>query len=109
MDATAAQTFGTMCNSLRRQGVELVLTFNQQKSMQRLLEAHGLISSTGDGKDGTCRQDLLSALSWMQTCFALQVLLLSCMCARCHCRLWLCKQASQIWSDCTSLMTCGYA
>ena len=58
LDATAAQTFGTMWNSLRRSGVELVLTHMGHGSTRRLLEAHGITSAAGDPKDlqeGACR------------------------------------------------------
>ncbi|KAK9867709.1 hypothetical protein WJX84_006943 [Apatococcus fuscideae] len=58
LDATAAQTFGTMWNSLQRRGVELVLTHMDRGSTGRLLAAHGITSAAGDPKslqEGSCR------------------------------------------------------
>lgn len=46
LDATAAQSFGTLWSQLQRQGVELVLTHLRSKSMYRLLEAHGVAVDT---------------------------------------------------------------
>ena len=43
VDATAAQTFGTLVMVLRRMGVELVLTRVTSRTMRRLFAAHGLI------------------------------------------------------------------
>lgn len=42
LDATAAQSFGTLWSQLQRSGVELVLTHLKSKSMYKLLEAHGV-------------------------------------------------------------------
>ena len=43
LDATAAQSFGTLWVQLKRQGIELVLTHLRNPSIQRLLEAHGVV------------------------------------------------------------------
>lgn len=43
LDATAAQSFGTLWAQLRQQGVELLLTHLKSATMKRLLEAHGVI------------------------------------------------------------------
>ena len=46
LDATAAQTFGTLWTLLARLGVELVITHLEQPGMLALLQAHGVIGAT---------------------------------------------------------------
>ncbi len=46
LDATAAQSFGTLWTQLQREGVELVLTHMKSASMYKLLEAHGVAVDT---------------------------------------------------------------
>ena len=46
LDATAAQTFGTLWTMLARLGVELVITHLEQPGMRKLLQAHGVIGDT---------------------------------------------------------------
>ena len=43
LDATAAQTFGTLFNMLESLGVELVITHMENPEMEKLLRAHGVI------------------------------------------------------------------
>lgn len=43
LDATSAQTFGTLWSILIRLGVELVITHLESQKMQELLAAHGVI------------------------------------------------------------------
>ena len=43
LDATAAQTFGTLFNMLEGLGVELVITHMENPEMEKLLRAHGVI------------------------------------------------------------------
>ena len=43
LDATAAQTFGTLFNMLESLGVELVITNMENPEMEKLLRAHGVI------------------------------------------------------------------
>ncbi len=45
LDATAAQTFGTLFNMLESLGVELVITHMENPEMEKLLRAHGVIGS----------------------------------------------------------------
>ncbi len=45
LDATAAQTFGTLFNMLENLGVELVITHMENPEMEKLLRAHGVIGS----------------------------------------------------------------
>ena len=45
LDATAAQTFGTLFNMLDSLGVELVITHMENPEMEKLLRAHGVIGS----------------------------------------------------------------
>lgn len=49
IDATAAQTLGSLAMVLRRMGVELIITRVTNKSIRRLLVAHGIISATDAG------------------------------------------------------------
>ena len=42
LDATAAQSLGTLWGQLQKQGVELLLTHLKSASMRALLEAHGV-------------------------------------------------------------------
>lgn len=46
LDATSAQTFGTLWTMLERLGVELVITHLDNPEMERLLRAHGVIDDT---------------------------------------------------------------
>ena len=46
LDATAAQTFGTLFNMLESLGVELVITHMENPEMEKLLRAHGVIGSS---------------------------------------------------------------
>lgn len=46
LDATAAQTFGTLWTMLERLGVELVITHLENPEMERLLRAHGVIGTS---------------------------------------------------------------
>lgn len=58
MDATAAQSFGTLWNQLRALGVELVLTHLhpvQDRSMLRLLDAHGVTVDAFDSREDARR------------------------------------------------------
>lgn len=43
LDATSAQTFGTLWTMLERLGVELVITHLENSEMERLLRAHGVV------------------------------------------------------------------
>ena len=45
LDATAAQTFGTLFNMLESLGVELVITHMENPEMEKLLRAHGVIGA----------------------------------------------------------------
>ncbi len=45
LDATAAQTFGTLFNMLDGLGVEMVITHMENPEMEKLLRAHGVIGS----------------------------------------------------------------
>lgn len=45
LDATAAQTFGTLWNMLEALGVELVITHMKNPEMEKLLRAHGVIGA----------------------------------------------------------------
>ena len=45
LDATAAQTFGTLFNMLEGLGVEMVITHMENPEMEKLLRAHGVIGS----------------------------------------------------------------
>jgi hypothetical protein len=55
IDATAAQTMGSLAMVLRRMGVELVITRVANRSIRRLLVAHGIISaSSGAGEPQVC-------------------------------------------------------
>ena len=46
LDATAAQTFGTLWTMLARLGVELIITCLERPDMAQLLRAHGVIGDT---------------------------------------------------------------
>ena len=43
LDATSAQTFGTLWSILIRLGVEMVITHLESLKMRELLSAHGVI------------------------------------------------------------------
>ena len=45
LDATAAQTFGTLFNMLESLGVELVITHMENPESEKLLRAHGVIGA----------------------------------------------------------------
>jgi hypothetical protein len=49
IDATAAQTLGSLAMVLRRMGVELVISRVANRSIRRLLVAHGIITSSSAG------------------------------------------------------------
>lgn len=49
VDATAAQTLSSLAMVLRRMGVELVISRVTNKSIRRLLVAHGIISASDVG------------------------------------------------------------
>jgi hypothetical protein len=54
LDATAAQTLGSLALVLRRKGVELVLTRVTNSGIRRLLRAHGVISAhDGESRNHT--------------------------------------------------------
>lgn len=50
IDATAAQTLGSLALVLRRMGVELVISRVASRSMRRLLVAHGIITGGSAGR-----------------------------------------------------------
>jgi hypothetical protein len=50
IDATAAQTLGSLAMVLRRMGVELVISRVANRSIRRLLVAHGIISGSSAGR-----------------------------------------------------------
>ena len=68
LDATAAQTFGSLWGSLRGAGVELVLTSVRKPSMLRLLRAHGVALHAPSGKPSVTQGHAASGASTNQSC-----------------------------------------
>lgn len=66
VDATAAQTLGSLVMVLRRIGVELIITRVTNPSIRRLLVAHGIISGSDTGEFVVCIQQSGCAIELCQ-------------------------------------------
>jgi hypothetical protein len=80
LDATAAQTFGTLWTMLARLGVELVITCLEQPGMLGLLEAHGVIGATCCRRARFCLVCCMLRLLWKP-----QHVSAAHHCSSCHC------------------------